>query len=855
MIALEILALAAATSGAPVQTQEQPAPPPPTMAVRPDVAIAREAQTPPVIDGRADDALWQTAPRIDAFREFQPDPDGDPRFRTEFQVGFDAHNLYVFVRAYDPHPDSIMRALTRRDQRGPSDQLKIIVDSYNDRRSGFEFAVNPDGVKRDYAVYNDNQEDQSWNGVWDVGTLVDEQGWTAEFRIPLSQLRFNEATSHTFGFGVWRDIERYAERVSWPVYSVTTSGLASQLGQLEGLNGLGAPARLELTPYTVTKNVSRPTSNGFGREQQFAMGADLKYGITPNITLDATVNPDFGQVEADPAVLNLSAFETFLAERRPFFVEGTGLYQFSLNCYIVVDCSTNEGLFYSRRIGRAPTLLGVYGDASTSTATPIAAAAKLTGRTASGFSFGVLDAATQHVDGANNTTVEPRTNYAVLRAQQDLREGETSIGLIATAVNRNLDDWTSSVLHRNAYVAGANFRNRFGDGNYEFAASVAASRVDGTPDAIARTQRSAVHYFQQPDDDHEVDLTRTSLGGHALQVKFGKYGGGITRFETSLVRQSAGFEPNDLGFLRRADILDWSTWAALSFRTPTKLYRWAQVNGNHWEHWTTSGLRLENAFNFNGHMGLHNNWDVHLGGTLNNLGDSHCERCTRGGPALRDSPGLFPWFGVNLDSRKAIVPSMWVNLGFYHEGKSRDVSLSPSLTLNLSTRLRASLGAGIDQMDNDMQWYENVVDENTGDTDFVFAHLDQRTLSLNVRLNYTATPDLTLEFYGQPFVSTGTYSNFREVSATPRADDFENRFVPYGTPGQTESFRFSQLRTNTVLRWEYRPGSTLFLVWAHGRQAFVDNPLETSWRDDYRDLFDLHPDNTFLIKLAYWLNR
>jgi hypothetical protein len=638
-----------------VQAQ-QPAPPP---TAQPSTsALAHKAPQPPAIDGRNNDAVWQTAPKVTEFRQFAPRENTDPSFRTEFQVAFDEHNVFVFVRAYDPHPDSIMRALTRRDVRGPSDQIAVMIDSYNDNRTGFDFNVNPVGVKRDYAIYNDGEEDGSWNGVWDVETQIDSLGWTAEFRIPLSQLRFAEGSTHTFGFAVWRDIERYKERVGWPVYIPTRNGFVSQFGQLDGIEGISSPSRLELTPYTVTKNVSRAkTAGGFERNQKIALGGDLKYGLTPNVTLDATVNPDFGQVEADPATLNLSAFETFVSERRPFFVEGTGFYRFSLNCYIVVDCNTNEGLFYSRRIGRAPQLLNDYGDATTPTATPIAAATKLTGRTKSGLTFGLLDAVTSRVGGVDDATVEPTTNYAVLRAQQDLRGGQAGFSIIATAVNRSLDDWTSTALHSNAYVGGASFRNRMGNGQYELAGSVTASRVAGDAAVIYRTQRNATHYYQQPGDDPTVDSSRTSLSGHAEQIKFGKYGGGITRFETSLVRQSAGFDVNDLGYLRRADILDWSTWGSVNFFKPRWIYRSLRFNGNHWQHWTTSGLRLENALNFNGHMDLNNNWNVHAGGTIGKLTESYCDRCTRGGPAIRESRGLFPWFGINGDNRYLIVPS------------------------------------------------------------------------------------------------------------------------------------------------------------------------------------------------------
>ena len=819
-------------------------------------AVAVRATSTPAVDGRNDDAAWRDAPKFSQFRQFEPRVDVDPSFRTEFQVAYDEKNLYAFVRMYDPHPDSIMRALTRRDARGPSDQVILLVDSYDDKRTGFEFAVNPVGVKRDYTISNDTQEDGSWNGIWDVATAIDSLGWTAEFRIPLSQLRYAPTEAHTFGFGVWRDIERYRERVSWPLFRPTRNGLASQLGRLSGISGITKARRLEVTPYAVTKNVQRALPNArFERAQKVTFGGDLKFGITPNVTLDATVNPDFGQVEADPAVLNLTAFETFLQERRPFFVEGTGLYQFQLNCYIVVDCSTNEGLFYSRRIGRSPTLLDDYGDAGTATSTPIAAATKLTGRTRRGFSFGLLDAVTERVRGVDRITVEPLANYAVLRAQQDLRGGEAGISLIATAVNRTLDDITSPVLHRTAYATGASFRNRFSDGRYELAALVTSSYVSGSPEVIYRTQRSSTHYYQQPGDDLEVDSGRTSLSGHAEQIKFGKYGGGITRFETSLMRQSAGFEVNDIGFLRRADVLDWSTWGALSFREARGIYRWAQLNGNHWEHWNTSGLRLENALNFNGHMGLRNNWDVHLGSTFGGLTESYCDRCTRGGPPLRRSRGIFPWGGINTDSRKTVSGGMWVNLRFTDEGKSHGSSLSPYMNLRLSPNLQASLSLNVSRDRNNTQWHSNVEEED-GRIHYAFARINQREISMSTRINYTVTPDLSFEFYGQPFVATGRYSDFREVSNTPGADDYDDRFTLYTPPElESTSFKYKQLRTNAVVRWEYRPGSTLFAVWAHGRQDDTNRNPGQSWRRDYRELFELHPDNTFLIKVAYWLNR
>jgi len=838
---------------------QEPAAAPANGRVAPLSATAVRAERAPNIDGLDADAIWQTAQRYSEFRQFEPKVDVDPSFKTEFRVAYDERNLYVFVRMFDPHPDSIMHALTRRDMRGPSDQIKLLIDSYNDRRSGFEFAVNPDGVKRDFSMSNDGNEDGSWNGVWDVATLVDSLGWTAEFRIPLSQLRYSKAQSNTFGFGIWRDIERYRERSSWPLWSPTRTGISSQLGRLEGLRGISTERRVEVTPYGVTKNVQRtlpPPGSRYERKQEMTAGGDLKFGITPNVTLDATVNPDFGQVEADPSVVNLTAFETFFSERRPFFVEGTGLYRFELNCYIVVDCSTNEGLFYSRRIGRQPALRNLYGDASTPTSTTIAAATKLTGRTRSGLAFGVLDAVTPEVDGLNNQTVEPMTNFSVLRAQQDLRGGDAGVSVIATAVNRKLDGFTDPFMHRSGYATGATFRNRFSQRRYEVAGQFAASHVTGTPEAMLRTQQSPVHYFQQPGDKLGVDPSRTSLSGYAAQLKLGKYSGGITRFETSVVRQSAGFDVNDLGFLRRADLMDWSTWAALSFREAGKFYRWAQINGNHWETWNTSGTRLENALNFNGHLGLNNNWDVHAGATVAGLTESYCDRCTRGGPALRGSRGYYPWGGVNTDSRRRVSGGMWANLSFTDEGRSSGTHLSPYVNFRLSPQFQLNVGTGFGRNSNNTQWLDNFVD-GAGTTHYSFAHLEQRTTSMSVRMNYTVTPDLTFELYGQPFVATGTFSDVREVSATPDADSYDARFQAYVPPPSARlRFKVTELITNSVVRWEYRPGSTMFVVWQHGRQGPGPNDtFSQSWARDYRNLFDLHPDNTFLVKVAYWLNK
>ena len=368
-----------------------------TEAVRPQSIPATTTQVtatltdaPPVLDGRDDEPVWKSAPVIDGFLQSRPSEGLPPGLKTEARVAYDAHNLYVFVRSFDPHPDSIVSLLSRRDEQTASDHITVMIDSYHDRRTGFEFSVNPAGVKCDYAIYNDGNEDGAWDAVWDAATQIDSLGWTVEYRIPLSQLHFSSKPNGTFGILIWRLIERNAEVVTWPLYRGSVSGLASQFGELTGLNGLGSPGHAELVPYIVTKNVQGPPSDNYARDQEFTAGGDVKYRVTSNLLLNGTVNPDFGQVEADPSELNLSAFETFFSERRPFFVEGKGLFTFNVNCVVVVDCNTGEGLFYSRRIGRSPQLADTYGDDASPTATRIIGAAKVTGRMPGGFSLGLI---------------------------------------------------------------------------------------------------------------------------------------------------------------------------------------------------------------------------------------------------------------------------------------------------------------------------------------------------------------------------------------------------------------------------------------------------------------------------------
>ena len=817
-------------------------------------ATAARADETPVIDGKDSEKMWSQIPAITAFKQWRPNESKAPRYKTEAKIAYDESNLYVFLRAFDPHPDSIKRLLERRDSFTSSDMFWVFIDSYHDRRTGYEFGVNAAGVKTDATIYNDGNEDFAWDGVWDVATRIDSLGWTAEYRIPLSQMRYGREGEHTFGITIDRDLSRYSERESWPVLRQSKPGFVSQFGTLYGLKDLEAPRKLEAVPYVVAKNATKVDKSAYSQKTNLAAGGDLKYRIAPNLTLDATINPDFGQVEADPAVLNLSAYESFFDERRPFFVAGRGLFRFDVNCS-AVNCN-GEGLYYSRRIGRTPQLAGNYGETDPLQPTTIIGASKLIGRLPSGLTVGVLDAVTQRETSPGDTTFEPSTNFAVVRATQDLRKGNTTVGAMLTGVNRKLDEWSSPYLPSSAYAGAIDFRHRLFKNAYEISGSFDKSTVQGSRSTLLGIQRNGVHNFQRPDVDLPLDSTRTNLRGDAEELKFGKISGSHLNFETAYQRRSAGFEVNDLGFLRRADQVSWSTWAGFFDRKQRKYYNSFQLNNNWWQYWTTDGLALEAAYNTNMHVTLKNNWGVHGGGTIGQLGKTYDDRAARGGPALRQDSYIAPWAFIAGDDRKALVPFMSVNYFRGEGGRNYSWNLSPEVNYKVLGRFSSGLSLNWSHNVTDNQFYGRFTDAEG--QHYTFAHLDQHTTSLTTRLNYTFTPDISLQTYLQPFVSKGTYTRVRQLSSNPRADAYDDRYAPYNDPSVTNDpggFNFMQLQSNVVFRWEYRPGSTFFAVWNSGRQQFLPGEGTENFRGNVGDLFHLHPANTFLVKVSYWLNR
>ena len=807
-----------------------------------NTGTAVRASKPPVIDGRTDDEVWRIAPPMTGFRQFQPGEDLDPAFATEVRAAYDDHYLYVLVRAFDPHPDSIEKLLSRRDVKTASDQLKIVIDAYHDRRTAVELMVNPAGVKRDASIYSDVIEDMSWDGVWDAAVRVDELGWVAEFRVPFSQLRFNPKKANEFGFGVWRDIARLNERDAWPVYRTSVNALVSQLGTLGGFEGLPPARRLELLPYVVTKNLTEPTAVGYRSVNRATVGLDVKAGLTPNLTVDATVNPDFGQVEADPAVLNLSAFEIRFDERRPFFQEGAGLYRCGGPC---------EGIFYTRRIGRSPQLRSSDGDPAF---TNITGAAKLTGRYENGVAIGVVDAVTERVKGVAGTTIEPQTNYLVVRAVRELNGGRAQFGTEITDVRRTLDAATESYLRRSATSAVfQGYTNLWNDG-WRAMLYTGLNHVEGSAAAIALTQQNSVHYFQRPDHEARYDSTRTVLGGQVIGGELTKLKGSL-RYDVFFRAASAGLELNDLGFVPLVNDVQLRHELDLFQLVPSRYFLQAFSFLSVETHWTTGGLPASTGAQLHTSASFNNNWGGAITATASDFGGVNCVSCARGGPSLRQSPKLGIRFDLVGDPRPLFVPTSAVRWGRSDEGRSWYRGADLGATLRLASRFSASLGASFDHVVNDQQWIANYGAILSDTTHYTFAQLHQDILALTARANWTATPELSFQLYAQPYLTSGSFAQWRELAA-PRAPAYDGRFRPYNGGASPEAFNFSykQFNSNAVIRWEFRPASVLFLVWQQGRVETATNIGTFDAPRDARDLFSAHPDNTLLLKASYWFN-
>lgn len=849
-----------------------------------------------MLDAKLDEPAWQRAPVArDQFTQSWPNPGKPGTDPTEVRVLYDDDAIYVGLRMFDSHPDSIAAQLARRDAGGIySDWAHVIIDSYHDRRTAFRFSVNPKGVQKDVYSSNDNQEDTNWDAVWDVATRVDSLGWVAEYRIPLSQLRFGGAAAgheRVWGFQVMRDVARKNERVAFNPWTPDGSGFVSRFGQLTGLVNLNQPQRLEVLPYASAKVTREPgnTSDPFYRKTDAVpnVGADVRYGLPGGLTLTATINPDFGQVEVDPATVNLTAFETFFPEKRPFFLEGSDVFSFGQlrrhNDY------GGQTFFYTRRIGRAPSRFpsGTGIDfVDMPEQTRIAGAAKVTGRKGP-WTIGILDALTAQErarvagpTGAvdSSTAVEPLTNFFAGRVRRDYRKGQTVVGAMTTLINRQQSDLFTNMMSASAGFSGVDFEHRWNQGKYVVSGFGLGSRVNGSKAVIDAIQQAPAHYFQRPDATNLVyDPNRTSLTGHYNEIAIAKNG---THFGSLAIKDvSPTFEINDVGFHGRVDYRAVSPFWGYQSNEKRK---WTQnFFAGVWSNyaWNYDGTRIFDAYGGSTSATFNNLWGANLGANV--APEYYSDRLLRGGP-LAKQPS---YYGVNAsfwtDSRRKIWFNPYTNYQKYADG-----AWNRGGGIWMETRptsfVRVNFNPSLTKQHSTAQYVRGVPDataDATYDTRYVFARLDQTTAVLETRVEWTFTSKLSLQSYVQPFVAVGRFAEFKEFT-TPRAYDFAVYGQDQGTitPGvdangrpnytidpddagaaasftvRNPNFNSHSLRGNAVLRWEYRPGSALFLVWQQQREG-SEASFDFDTGRDVGAIFRERPTNIFMLKVAYWLSK
>jgi hypothetical protein len=835
----------------------------------------------PRIDGRLDDPVWSRAQPLTDFVQRRPSQGQPSAMRTMAKIAVDKYALYAAVEAFDPEPERIVGRLTRRDESSSSDWILLMVDADLDRVTAFEFFVNPAGVKIDGIGANGQDDDFRWDAVWEAAGRTTAQGWTAEFRIPLSMLRFSPDQA-SWGINVGRIVQRLDEQSWWSPIPDNDPNFARYLGEVEGFQGLEAPRRLELLPYTLAQITREPGDPGDpfydASDWKLSGGLDLKYGLTSNLTLDATLNPDFGQVEADPSDVNLSAFETFFEERRPFFVEGADIYRFGLG----VGDGDDETLFYSRRIGRTPQ--GEADDrggwVETPDRTSIFGAAKLSGRTAGGWSIGALDAVTDEEtanvvagDGERMTdVVEPRASYSVLRILKDIREGATRFGAVVTGTHRQIDGTgLEDLLRSSAYSGGLDLTHRFADDSWRVSGKLLGSRIEGSPEAMVRAQRSSARFFQRPDSGQDVDSTATSMSGWSWVGEIAKESGGPWRAAAFSMVRSPGFEVNDLGFMRETDMIGYGAFAGYRLLQPNRLFRRGGINVNYSSFDNFDGLLVARGGNVNGNASLQNFWFVY-GGLARDF-DNWKTDALRGGPAIREPGDWSGWYGFESDDRRRL------QLTLDGEWSAEDDTDGRELSWSLGAEWQASEGTSIRlapffETRRDAWQYVTTEEDDPVTPRYVFADIRQRTFGLTTRVDYTLTPTLSVQLYAQPFVSAGNYTGFKRV-ADPTAEAPDDRFRTFGADGialdgdeyhvdedldgvvdfsfDRPDFNFREFRSNLVARWEYRQGSTIFFVWSQNRDSMAGDP---SFRlgNDLGDLFHADAHDVFLVKVNGWLN-
>jgi len=863
---------------------------PPAAPTAQKVVKAVRAVEPIKIDGRLEEKAWK-GEASDGFTQNDP-KDGEPATeQTKVWVAYDDKAIYVAAYCFDSQPDKIIGRLGRRDSQTDSDWFIVAVDPYFDKRTGYAFGVNPIGSIMDSSLYNDVNEDDSWDGVWEAKTEVNGQGWIAEIRIPLNQLRFPKKDEYVWGVNFRRIIKRKNEVVSFSWVPKSEPAFVSKFAQLEGIRGIKPGRHIELMPYTTGQAQLRPQEPGnpFETGKRFTgnAGFDLKLSLKSNLTFDATVNPDFGQVEVDPAVINLSAYETYFSEKRPFFIEGASIFNGFGRGGLYLNAGFNwpePTFFYSRRIGRAPQgYVTEEGFTSIPDRSTILGAAKVTGKLGT-WNVGLISALTAgefaEIDQLGTRLkqeVEPFSFYGAFRAQQDIDKGRSGIGLIATSALRNTNSSATldGILNRNAFslaVDGWHFLDK--DRNWVIGGWLGGTRVEGSAQDILRLQNSSMHYFQRPDADHlKVDANATSLTGWGGKFSLAKQNGNWLGL-ASIGVLSPGFDPNDLGFQYSAsDIINLAVLPGYQWTKPGKVFRYALVAAGYGRNMDFGGNKFWELGIALFQAQLWNFWNLNMEIAYNP--ESLSKTLTRGGPLALIPYGYQVDGYLSTDSRKPVV----MESSFYtyvRPATGAEWSVYFGLRWKPAPNINVSIGPSLGFERNGIQWVTRVTDASMISTfgrRYIFSRLDQKTIATDIRLDWTFTPRLSLQAYLQPFLAVGKYAEFKEL-ARPKSLDWNI----YGRNGSTieyldgayfvdpdgdgpaalfafgdPDFNYKSLRGTVVLRWEYLPGSLFYFVWTQNRADYA-HPGDFQFRRDLGDLFTAPGDNIFLFKASYRWN-
>ncbi|RLD95614.1 MAG: hypothetical protein DRJ29_02315 [Bacteroidetes bacterium] len=820
----------------------------------------------PKIDGLLGDEIWSLGEWQGDFTQQQPVGNADPTEETYIKVLYDHSNLFVAIICQDDEPDLIRDIFDRRDALS-GDMAGIALDSYEDKLTAFEFNLSAAGQKMDLKHLGDYQWDFNWNGVWDGATSKNDTSWVAEMRIPFSQIRYTNREEHVWGMHVWRWIDRRQEEDQWQYIPLDAPAMVYLFGELKGVKNIRESRQVEFLPY-VLSSIAKPADGDGYDPLRFNAGLDAKVGISSDYTLDLTINPDFGQVEADPSVLNLTSFETFYEEKRPFFLEGNEIFDFELDGDIP---------YYSRRIGSAPifpSTLDAYEISEIPQRTTILGAAKLTGKSSKGLSVGLLNGLTAEEYGVvmdetgqeQEIQVAPLSNYLSTRVKKEFNEGNTIAGGMFSLVNRISPDSAVYALHPTAALTGGMDLLHYWDNkNYFAEAKIVASQLQGSQDAILKKQLGPIHRFQRSDASYlEIDSAREQLGGHGGLIQVGKKGGKIN-FNLLGQYRSPGLNLNDIGYIRQADFVGERGEVSYRMLEPGDWVREYTLSVQQEARWSFGGENIYNLLGASFMLRTNKLWRYSV---AYNYDFSHLDiRELRGGPALRMDGEHQTSAFISSNGSKDFSARMGAHVNWYNVDNSHQEVAYTEITWLPIRKIRLSAIASMNWRKYHQQYVQTLTEDE--ETIYLVGQIDQKTPSLTFRAELFLNPELSLQYYGSPYFSVGDFDEFKRVDQSTERDmdkrlealdvtydegsssynfDYDGTSWNFANP----DFSFSQFRSNLVFRWEYHPGSTLYLVWAHDR---------SDWQGAYNpishivgDLFQTGGNNVFMFKLNFWFS-